>query len=412
MKKLQITLKPLIFLLAIGFAITSCSSDDSIDPVPQSIIPPTLLDCDFFSAGGDIHLENVPGAPVDYIISCDPKITSNFSIDEGVVIAFEKNAGLQFIDDANYKIEMNGTSSNPIILTGTEKNKGHWRGLLMTSDNPSNIMSHVTVEYAGQIRPGGWNYKGAVIGAWGGVMNLNNVTIQDCQEIGLHWEARAGNLLIANSTFTRNDVPIVTNPNHINSIDESSTYTGNVNDYIRLEHTDVNKDITFHNIDVPFFSNGFKPSNSAKRRFTFAPGVTLIMDAGSEIRFNNAFSYQHETIMVGTADDRITIKGKEAVAGYWKGLIVESNSPLNEIGFLDISNAGQTTGDPNGAIKMGYSSYLNIHDVNFINCYEFAMSLDYRLTLFHLEFNNLVLDNTPKLFSDRHGAEVIDPFNP
>jgi len=413
MKKLQITLKPLIFLLAMGFAISSCSSDDSIEPTPQNNVPPTLLDCDFFSAGGDIHLENIPDAPVDYIISCDPRIKANLLIDAGVVIAFEKNAGLQFIEDENYKIEMRGTSSNPIILTGTEKNKGHWRGLLMTSDNPSNIMSHVTVEYAGQIRPGGWNYKGAVIGSWGAVMELDSCTIQDCQEIGLHWVGYASTLNISNSTFTRNDLPILTNPNFINSIDETSTYSGNVNDYIRLEHTDVNKDITFHNIDVPFFSNGFKPSNSAKRRFTFKPGVTLIMDAGSEIRFNNAFSYQHETIMVGTADNRITIKGKEAVPGYWKGISIESNSPLNEIRFLDISDAGKTTGYPNGAIKLGHTDYLKIHDVNFINCFEYGVSINYYYGYnFFLEYSNLTLDNTPKLFSDWQGAEVIDPYNP
>ena len=410
MKNLQIILNPLIFLLAIGISFTSCSSDDTIDEDdPGANVPPIELDCNFFKSG-DIHLENVPGALVDYIISCDPKIKGDILIDAGVVIAFEKNAGLQSIDDANYKIEMNGTAEDPIILTGTEQNKGHWRGLLMATDNSSNVMKHVTVEYAGQIRPGGWNYKGAVIGAWGGVMDFESLTVQDCQEIGLHWEGRAGSLIMKNSTFTRNDVPIVTNPNHINSIDETSTYQGNVNDYIQLSSADVNKDITFHNIDVPFLSNGFKPNNNAKRKFTFAPGVTLVMDAGSEIRFQNAFSYQHETIMVGTADNRITIKGKEDVAGYWKGLTILSDSPLNEIGYLDISNAGETIGEPNGAIKLGKSVFLKLHDVNFINCFEYGVSLNYGHGYnFSLDYSNLSLENTPKLFSDYNGVEVTNP---
>ncbi|TYB79954.1 hypothetical protein ES674_08550 [Bizionia myxarmorum] len=400
-----------MLLLLMGFAFSSCSSDD--DPLteepPQANNPAIVLDCDYFSSG-NIHLENVPGAPIDYIISCDPKIKGDILIDAGVVIAFEKNAGLQFIDDANYKIEMKGTSQNPIILTGTEKIKGHWRGLLLSTDNASNVMNHVTVEYAGQIRPGGWNYKGAVIGAWGGVMDFNNVSIRDCQEIGLHWEARAGNLTLANSTFTRNDVPIVTNANHINSIDESSTYSGNVNDYIRLEHTGADKDITFHNIDIPFFSNGLNPNNSAKRTFTFKPGVTILMDAGSEMYFQGAFRYQHETIMVGTPNDRITIKGKEDVAGYWKGLSILSDSPLNEVRFLDISNAGETIGDPNGAIKLGKSVFLKLHDVNFINCFEYGVSLNYGHGYnFSLDYSNLSLDNTPKLFSDHNGVEVTNP---
>lgn len=408
MRNLRITLKPLIFLIAVGLTISSCSSDDSVDPDPQGNNPAIIIDCDYFDQGGDIHLKNDPEAPVDYIVVCDALVKGNLTIDAGVVIQFEKNTGLQFIDDENYMITMNGTSQEPIILTGTEKVKGHWRGLLMTSDNPSNIMKHVTVEYAGQIRPGGWNYKGAVVGSWGAVMEFDSCTIQDCQEIGLHWVGYSTSLKISNSTFTRNDVPIVTNPNFINYIDETSTYQGNVNDYIRLEHTGLARDVTFHNIDVPFFSNGFSPDNDGKRRFTFKPGVTLIMDAGSEIRFNNAFSYQHETIMVGTAENRITIKGKEDVAGYWRGMIVESDSPLNKIGFLDISNAGQTTDHPNGAIKLGYSGYLVIHDVNFINCFEYAMSLDYRQQ-FYLQYSNLNLINTPKLFSDRFGNEVVNP---
>src|SRR5690606_27080969 len=286
-----------LFLLIVGFAFTSCSSDDSVDPDSQGTEPPIALDCAYFSERGDIHLVNVPGAPVDYVIDCDAKILGNIRIDAGVVIEFERNAGLIFIDDANYKIEMNGTAEDPIILTGKEKEKGYWRGLLMTSDNLANVMKYVTVEYAGQVRPGGWGYKGAVIGSYGAIMNFDSCTIQDCQEIGLHWAGYASNLNIQNSVFTRNDLPILTNPNYINSIDETSTYQGNVNDYIKLEQADIYKDITFHNIDVPFFSNGFKPDNEAKRRFTFKPGVTLLMDAGSSIRFQNAFSYQHETIM-------------------------------------------------------------------------------------------------------------------
>ncbi|EGV42310.2 hypothetical protein BZARG_2558 [Bizionia argentinensis JUB59] len=410
MKNLQLNFKPLMLLLLVGFIFGSCSSeDDSItEEPPQGNNPAIVLDCDYFSQSGNIHLENVPGAPVDYIISCDAKIKGDLLIDAGVIIEFERNAGLIFTDDANYKIEMNGTSAKPIILTGVEKDKGYWRGLLMTSDNPSNIMKHVTVEFAGQVRPGGWGYKGAVIGSWGAIMTFDSCTIQDGQEIGLHWVHYAADLYINNSVFTRNDVPIVTDASHINSIDETSTYQGNVNDYVRIGGNDVDKDITFHNIDIPFYCDGFKPNNAAKRTFTFKPGVTLLMVAGSQIRFNNAFSYQHETIMVGTAEDRITIKGKEDVPGYWKGLVIESDSPLNEIAFLDISDAGQTVGDPNGAIKLESSAFLKIRDVNFINCFEYAMSLNYYYP-FHLEYSNLTLDNTPLMFSDWNGAEVTTP---
>src|SRR5690606_10986810 len=122
-----------------------------------------------------------------------------------------------------------------------------------------------------------------------------------------------------------------------------------VNDYIKLGGNDVRGDITFHKTDVPFLSAGFKPDNEASRRFTFKPGTSLLMEAGSQIRFQNAFHYAHEIIMVGTASEPVTIKGKEDVPGYWEGLQIDyTSNPLNEIGFLDIANAGATNGHPNG----------------------------------------------------------------
>src|SRR5690606_9693992 len=130
--------------------------------------------------------------------------------------------------------------------------------------------SYVTVEYAGQGGRGGWALQGSVIGAVGGVMKMNHCTVQHGKLIGLHWYAgsmNAGKLTLSNSTFTGNDIPIQTSVNHINSIDGTSTYTGNINDYIKLTDHDVYQDVTFHKTDIPFLSAGFKPDNEAARKF-------------------------------------------------------------------------------------------------------------------------------------------------
>lgn len=419
MKTIQIKFKTLLLALIVSIAFTSCSKDDDGpgDPDPQGNEPPVLLDCAYFDANPSVHLVDNPNAPIDYLIACDPMLSEDFIIDAGVVIEFESEAGLRLGKYGNGKIQMNGTAEKPIILTGTQKDKGTWRGIQVSSDNPANQMKYVTIEYAGQAGRNGWGQKGALIGVAGGVMKIDYCTVQYGANYGLHWVGgalNAGKLTLSNSVFTGNDIPVQTNINHINSIDGSSTYTGNVNDYIKLINGGAYQDVTFHKTDVPFFTDGFGPDNDAKRRFTFKPGVTLLMDAGSEIRSDNAFHYQHDFIMVGTAQDRITIKGKENVPGYWKGIRVETDSPLNEIGFLDISNAGNTTGHPNGAVKLDIAAFLNIHDVNFINCFEYGMSLHYYWPMdpFHLEYSNLTLINTPKMFSDWEGAEVIDPENP
>src|SRR5690554_5950079 len=389
----------------------SCSSDDDgLEPDDPTVInPPIVLDCSYFGENPNVHLTDDPNAPVDYIVTCDPKINGDFIIDAGVVIAFESEAGLILGKEANGKIQMNGTADKPIILTGTQKDKGSWRGVQISSDNPANQMNYVTVEYAGQGGRGGWGLQGSVIGAAGGVMKMDYCTVQHGNLIGLHWVGttlNAGKLTLSNSTFTGNDIPIQTSVNHINSIDGSSTYTGNLNDYIKLTQTDTYQDVTFHKTDVPFLSAGFKPDNETARRFTFKPGANLLMEAGSQIKFQNAFHYDHEIIMKGTANDPITIKGKEDVAGYWEGIrIYASTNPLNEIAFLDIANAGSTNGYPNGAIQLDADVFLNMHDVNFIKCFEYAVSI-WSTSSINFSYSNLNLVNTPKMFSDWNGTEI------
>lgn len=413
MKILKQTYKLATFAVAL-LVLFSCSSDDDtiVDHIGE-VVPPVILDCSYFNENPNIHLIDNPDAPVDYIITCDPKVSGDFIVDAGVVIEFENDAGLILGKYGNDKIQMNGTADKPIILSGTQKEKGAWRGVQVSSDNPANKMNYVTIEYAGQTGRGGWGQKGALIGVAGGAMEIDHCIIQYNAVYGMHWVGAtldAGKLALSNSIFTENDIPIQTSPNHINSIDNSSTYAGNVNDYIKLIEKDIYTDITFHNIDVPFLSNGFKPDNEAKRRFTFKPGTTLLMEAGSEIKFQNAFHYDHEIIMTGTADERITIKGKENVPGYWNGLRIEySTNPLNEIGFLDIANAGKTNGYPNGAIVLRSGDiFLNMHDVNFIDCFEYAVSIQWS-NLINFNYNNLNLVNTPKLFSDWDGGELTNP---
>ncbi|HLT32573.1 MAG TPA: hypothetical protein VKZ98_02175 [Aquaticitalea sp.] len=410
MKILKHTHRLATFAVA-SLMLFSCSSeDDSIDGPIGEVVPPIILDCSYFDENPNVHLTDDPNAPVDYIINCDPKINGDFTIDAGVVIEFESNAGLILGKEANGKIQMNGTAEKPIILTGIQKDKGSWRGIQNSSDNPANQMNYVTVEYAGQTGRGGWALQGSVICTSGGVMKINHCTIQHGNLIGLHWLWDAGKLTLSNSTFTGNDIPIQTSVNHINTIDGSSTYTGNVNDYIQLIYTDTYQDVTFHKTDIPFLSDGFKPDNEATRRFTFEPGATLLMEAGSQIRFQNAFHFNHEIIMVGTAQNPITIKGKEDVPGYWEGLQIDyTTNPLNEIAFLDIANAGATNGYPNGAIRLRSSDvFLNMHDVNFIDCFEYAVSVE-SASAINFSYYNLNLVNTPKMFSDFNGTEIEIP---
>ena len=154
----------------------------------------------------NFHLTDNPSAPVDYIMTCDSKLSEDFIIDAGVVIEFESEAGLILGKYGNGKIQMNGTADKPIFLTGTQKDKGSWRGIQISSNNPTNQMEYITVEYAGQTGRGGWGQKGAV-------MKIDHCTVQYGAIYGLHWAGGtldAGKLTLSNSVNTGNDIPVFT----------------------------------------------------------------------------------------------------------------------------------------------------------------------------------------------------------
>ncbi len=73
---------------------------------------------------------------------------TSITIEPGAVFEFESGAGLSFRENSVIQIE--GTSDDPIIFTGSEKIAGWWKGVLL-SDLPSsqNSIDHIIVEYGG-----------------------------------------------------------------------------------------------------------------------------------------------------------------------------------------------------------------------------------------------------------------------
>ena len=93
--------------MALGlFMLFSCSSDDDGHFDDEQLdLPPIVLDCDYFSE--DRILTDDPQRPVDYIIPCYADVQGSLRIEPGVVIEFEKHAGLWINLDSN-NLEIKG----------------------------------------------------------------------------------------------------------------------------------------------------------------------------------------------------------------------------------------------------------------------------------------------------------------
>lgn len=356
-----------------------------------------LLDCNYFSQNPNSVLKDNPDAAIDYIIPCMTRIDGKLTIEPGVTIAFEQDAGMNFTDKSS--IKMLGTAEKPIVLTGKEKIKGFWKGVGTGSKGMSNTMSYVTIDYAGGSKAALEIYNDNTI------LNLEHCTFSNSKNYGMITNRRVGkdvnNIIMNNCVFTKNKIPFKTDVTRLRLFNSTNTFSGNEKDYIEFEEGNLYGDATWAKLDVPYFLQG--NLNIKEGVFTVAPGVAVIMSSQKWIHIDDNASL----VMVGTPEDPIIISGEHDVAGFWQQINVQSSSPLNEMGHVILKNAGRTTQKPNGAVFLERSKFLNIHDIIFNNCFEYGISVQ-DAAQSHLEYANLSLDNTPKLFSDWNGKEISD----
>ena len=380
---------------------TSITEDpDATSPdSPEGNETPITLDCNYFQKNPNTVLKDNPKAAVDYIITCMTKIDGKLSIEPGVVIAFDQGAGMDFSDKSSFKME--GNANKPIILTGKERIKGFWKGIYTVSSNPNNMMRYVTIDYAG----GSGSIAALRVYRENSNLTLDHCTFSNSKTSGAAIKDKVGkdtrNIAITNCKFTKNNTPFETHATRLIMFNGTNSFSGNEKDYIHLDGGTLQGDATWTKLDVPYFLQGnFKSENGI---LTVAPGTEIIMPAQSWLHLSDKSSL----IMVGTPEDPIIIRGEHDVAGFWQQLNIDSSSPLNEIGHVIFKNAGRPTDTPNGAVFLGRSKFLKIHDVVFSKCFEYGVSLQ-DASKSHFEHANLSLDNTSKLFSNWKGEEVTD----
>ncbi|MFT4112735.1 hypothetical protein [Silvibacterium sp.] len=85
---------------------------------------------------------------VPYHFACSPEIKSHLTIEPGAKLEFESNVGIDVTQDGSLSAE--GTPDKPIVFTGADETPGFWTGLYFESNSAKNVVSHATIQYAGQ----------------------------------------------------------------------------------------------------------------------------------------------------------------------------------------------------------------------------------------------------------------------
>lgn len=401
-------------LAVAGLMLFSCSSDDDTNPIdddPIVELPPIVLDCDYFSE--DRVLTDDPQRPVDYVITCYANVQGSLKIEPGVVIEFENHAGLRVNLD-NKVFEIKGTATNPVILTGTSKQKGYWRGIFLTeAHNPNNLIEHTVIEYAGSQNLTGSSpvYEGSL--ALRGVsstppqaLTLNHVEIRNGGSVGIDYHRLQKNATVSTSNLTitgNEDVPVKVSAEMAHIFDNTSSYSGNASDFLNItsDHGTLNNmDVSWQKLDVPYLVDG-RVHIREEAHLTIEAGVEMQLKSGAYLQ---AYGDGNVSLKIlGTAEEPVHLKAHNGTN--WGGIMFGFTQENNIIDHAIIENAKGdfTSGNHQntGAIYLHARPMLSVSNTTFKdlqNCAFYGYSTD--------PFENLTVTNVT---FDNVGSEYCTP---
>ncbi|WP_417200677.1 hypothetical protein [Bizionia sp.] len=396
-----------IFITAL-IMFTSCSSDDADIFVPtEELLPPIALDCDFFEV--DRVLENDPQRPVDYIISCYANVQGSLEIRPGVVIEFENHAGL-YVNLNSQLFEIKGTVSEPVILSGTSKQNGYWRGIFLTeAHNTNNLIEHTIIEYAGSqnltstspIYEGSLAIRG-VSGTTPQALTLNHVAIKDGGSVGLDYHRLERNAAVSTSNLTitgHADVPVKVSAEMAHVFNSTSTYSGNALDFFNIttSHYEIaDQTVSWEKLDVPYLVDG-RVHIKENGHLTIEAGVEMQLKSGAYIQpYGLLPPYNLSLQILGTAEAPVHLKAYNGTN--WGGIQFGFTQENNRIEHAIIEHAKGDFSSGNelntGAIFMHARPKLTVSNTIFKdlpNCAFYGSSTDpfENLTTANVLFENV-----------------------
>ncbi len=287
----------------------------------------TTLPC---SISESMVLKNTAAA-IDYVAECVVNITDKLTIEPGVVIAFKKGAGLGVYDGGS--LEVQGTATKPVIMKAKDGSSNPWRGLHIEAGG--NQINYLELSDAGA------NYvyccnEPAAIYLKDGSLSLQNTKIKNSSAIGIIAKHKAiFTRYQANSIEGSAAEPMAIAAKHLDELkDAGSNFSGNGSNFIVVQKSDFNRNITVSKLEVPYLLEGEVYDVTAS--LTLSAGVEFLFKQNGGLGVFDEGSLNIQ----GTREDPVALKGNQAVKGYWRGIHIESSSFNNRFSHVTIADAG------------------------------------------------------------------------
>ncbi|MGM0506120.1 MAG: hypothetical protein ACQER4_02895 [Bacteroidota bacterium] len=294
----------------------------------------------------DITTDKTLFEHTQYIVVNDISISAQVTIEPGTTVEFEQATHFRVVDGGS--LIADGTAEESILLTGTDETAGHWDGLWYDgSTSTSNLLNHVTVEYAGNPEADFFSGHDETAGIYVGGrtsgsdswVEITNSTLQNNSGYGLALVIGSELRNADNNLYTLNaDGAVYTEAQLIHQLSETSDYTGNLdeNDHIHVSGQDVEgDDRTWNALNAPYIMQGT----------THVTDLNLTVAAGAEFLFQNEgkLIYEGEQAFEvnGTQDDPVIFSATEDEAGWWGGIqLYDAKNPSNSIDWTLIEYGG------------------------------------------------------------------------
>ncbi len=282
-------------------------------------------------------------------------IGAHLTLDPGVVLAMGQERMIIVLTTG--ALTAQATADAPITITGQLPEPGYWRGISFESKTTDNVLDGCVVEYGAA---DGWNgdpdSRAMIWLPEDGKLILRNTTLQHSAWYALWAYGGAEIDGMSGNTFSSNERAMVLHPELVGDVAADNEFVDNTEQFVRISHGNndrVESTQTWHAIGVPFRLNTRTSVEGA-----------LTIDAGVVLEFEQEVSLQMSAggslTVNGAPDSPVVMTGAEAVAGYWKGLQFETQSPDNVLSNVVVEYAGgdgwHGGQDSEAAIYVGGSS--------------------------------------------------------
>ena len=349
-----------------GEYVVQFVAKDVVDAVGKDTVTITAIEAGVISNTCTSYTEITSTTyNVDTVLDGCYKIDRYLEIAENKLLTIKAGSVLEFTSsgyiEVNGALKAVGTPAQPILFTGSTKSAGHWQGIQFKNavDN-RNELANTIIEYAGSWGQGSLYANGSTH------LKVRDSIIRDSSTNGFSFGVDVLLNEFTNVTSTSNaETAGIVGVNALDTIDGTSNFTGNNNDYLTLTSGTVNTDQTWSSLTVPVLVNRYIEIASNKL-LTIKPGARFEFVSSGYIEILGALKavgtaeYQDKATGNITPAQPITFSGATTSAGFWQGIQFKNAvDTRNELAHVVIKHAGSWG---NGALYASESTNLKIRD--------------------------------------------------